>query len=78
MKSPSALKVQIDDRKDWFGLSGSINVDGRDIPLAELLAAVRDQRSLVQVGDRQFAKISEAFRKRLQQLGDVLIEERAR
>ena len=74
--TPGALKVQIDDRKDWFGLSGSINVDGRDIPLAELLAAVRDQRSLVQVGDRQFAKISEAFRKRLQQLGDVLIEER--
>lgn len=74
--TPGALKVQIDDRKDWFGLSGSINIEGREIPLAELLSAVRDQRSLVQVGDRQFAKISEAFRKRLQQLGDVIIEER--
>lgn len=74
--TPGALKVQIDDRKDWFGLSGSINIEGREIPLAELLSAVRDQRSLVQVGDRQFAKISDAFRKRLQQLGDVIIEER--
>ncbi len=74
--TPASLRVQIDDRKDWFGLSGSISLDGREVPLAELLSAVRDQRSLVQVGDRQFAKISEAFRKRLQQLGDVVIEER--
>jgi len=74
--TPGALKVQIDDRKDWFGLSGSINVDGREIPLADLLSAVRDQRSLVQVGDREFARISAAFRQRLMQLGDVIIEER--
>lgn len=74
--TPSALRVQIDDRRDWFGLSGSISLDGREIPLAELLAAVRDHRSLVQVGDRQFAKISDAFRKRLQQLGDTVVVER--
>lgn len=74
--TPSALRVQIDDRRDWFGISGSISLDGREIPLAELLAAVRDQRSLVQVGDRQFAKISESFRRRLQQLGDTVVSER--
>ena len=74
--TPSALKVQIDDGRDWFGLSGSISLDGRDVPLEELLAAVRDNRSLVQVGDREFARISEAFRRRLQQLGDTVIAER--
>lgn len=74
--TPSALRVQIDDRKDWFGLTGSVSLDGHEIPLAELLAAVRDSRSLVQVGDREFAKISDAFRKRLQQLGDTIVEER--
>ena len=74
--TPSALRVQIDDRRDWFGLTGSVNLDGRDVPLAELLAAVRDNRSLVQVGDREFAKISDAFRKRLQQLGDTVVAER--
>ena len=74
--TPSALRVQIDDRRDWFGLTGSISLDGREIPLAELLAAVRDHRALVQVGDRQFAKISDAFRKRLQQLGDAVVAER--
>lgn len=74
--TPGALRVQVDDGRDWFGLSGSISLDGREVPLAELLAAVRDNRSLVQVGDRQFARISEQFRRRLQQLGDALIAER--
>ena len=38
--------------------------------------AVRDNRSLVQVGDREFARISDAFRRRLQQLGDAVVDER--
>ncbi len=74
--TPSALRVQIDDRRDWFGLSGSIVLGGRDVDLADLLAAVRDNRSLVRVGDREFAKISDTFRKRLEQLGDVVVNER--
>lgn len=74
--APSALKVQIDDRRDWFGLSGAISIDGQEVSLKDLLAAVRENRSLVQVGDRQFAKISDAFRKRLQQLGDTVVAER--
>lgn len=74
--TPSSLRVQIDDRRDWFGLSGNVNLDGHEVPLEELLLAVRDNRSLVQVGDREFAKISDAFRKRLQQLGDTVVSER--
>ncbi|MFK8112022.1 MAG: DEAD/DEAH box helicase [Rubripirellula sp.] len=74
--TPSALRVQIDDSKDWFGLTGSISLDGHEVPLAELLAAVRDSRTLVQVGDREFARISDAFRKRLQQLGDTVVADR--
>lgn len=74
--TPSALKVQIDDGRDWFGLSGSISLDGREVPLEQVLQAVRDNRSLVQVGDREFARISEAFRRRLQHLGDTVVAER--
>lgn len=74
--TPSALKVQIDDRRDWFGLQGSVSIDGHEVPLAELLAAVRDNRSLVKVGDREFAQISETFRQRLRQLGDTVVDDR--
>ena len=74
--TPGAMRVHIDDRKDWFGLSGTVSLDGTDVKLADLLSAVRDKRSLVQVGDREFAKISSAFRKRLEQLGDSIVSER--
>ena len=74
--TPGSLRVHIDDRKDWFGLSGTVSLDGIDVNLADLLTAVRDRRALVQVGDREFAKISDAFRKRLEQLGDTVISDR--
>ena len=74
--TPTSLRVQIDDRRDWFGLSGSVDLDGHQVALSDLLDAVRQKRSLVQVGDREFAKISETFRRRLEQLGDTVVAER--
>ena len=74
--TPSALRVQIDDSKDWFGLTGTVSVAGRDVKLEDLLSAVTERRALVRVGDREFAKISDAFRKRLECLGDTLVSER--
>ncbi|MEM9589465.1 MAG: SNF2-related protein, partial [Planctomycetota bacterium] len=74
--TPSALRVQIDDGRDWFGLTGAISLDGYEVQLADLLSAVRDNRALVQVGDREFARISDAFRQRLRQLGDAVVADR--
>ena len=76
--TPSALRVQIDDSKDWFGMSGTVSLDGRTIQLTDLLTAVSERRALVRVGDREFAKISDAFRKRLERLGDSLVSDRDR
>ena len=73
--SPSSLKVQIDERRDWFEMSGTVTIDGQTLPLSELLAAVADRRSLVRVGEREFAQISEAFRDRLRALGDTVIDD---
>ncbi|MEM6688192.1 MAG: DEAD/DEAH box helicase [Planctomycetota bacterium] len=72
---PSSLRVQIDDRKDWFGLKGTVNIDGTEVPLEQLLSAVKGDKSLIQVGDREFARISAAFRSRLQTLGDTVLAE---
>lgn len=74
--TPKSLRVQIEDSPDWFGLTGSVTIDGVDVPLQELLIAVREDRQLVRVGDRRFAKISEAFRRRLTQLADTLVSEK--
>ena len=74
--TPQALKIKLDDRRDWFGLSGTIEIAGTEMPLSDLLAAVRENRNLVRVGDREFAQISDLFRRRLQQLGDAIVSER--
>ncbi len=74
--TPASLRVKLDDRKDWFGLSGFVELEGKQVLLSDLLVAVRENRSLVRVGDREFAQISEAFRRRLQQLGDAVVSER--
>jgi len=74
--TPSSLRVKLDDRRDWFGLTGFVELDGKQVLLSDLLVAVRENRSLVRVGDREFAQISEAFRKRLQQLDDAVVSER--
>jgi superfamily II DNA or RNA helicase len=74
--TPKSLRVQIDDSPDWFGVTGTVTIDGIDVPLQDLLLAVREDRQLVRVGDRLFAKISEAFRQRLTQLGDALVAEK--
>ncbi|MGV3484722.1 MAG: DEAD/DEAH box helicase [Planctomycetaceae bacterium] len=74
--TPASLRVKLDDRRDWFGLSGFVELEGKQVLLSDLLVAVRENRSLVRVGDREFAQISEAFRRRLQQLGDAVVAER--
>ncbi|TVQ04372.1 MAG: DEAD/DEAH box helicase [Planctomycetaceae bacterium] len=74
--TPQSLRVKLDDRRDWFGMTGAIEIDGQEISLADLLVAVRENRNLVRVGDREFASISAGFRRRLQQLDDSVVVER--
>lgn len=74
--TPTSLRVKLDDRRDWFGLSGYVELEGKQILLSDLLLAVQENRNLVRVGDREFAQISQAFRKRLQQLGDAVVADR--
>ncbi|MEL6895996.1 MAG: DEAD/DEAH box helicase, partial [Planctomycetota bacterium] len=71
--TPSALRVRVSEDNDWFDLTGSLEIDGRAVDLAELLAAVREGRGYVKIGEKEFARISDAFRRRLQQLGDAVM-----
>ncbi|WP_164103608.1 DEAD/DEAH box helicase [Candidatus Laterigemmans baculatus] len=73
---PQAMRVQVEDRRDWFGLTGSLKIDDVEISLADLLAAVRGGQKYVRVGDNEFARVSDTFRKRLEQLGDTVQPDR--
>ncbi|WP_373649608.1 DEAD/DEAH box helicase [Schlesneria sp. DSM 10557] len=76
--TPAALRVEIKDHHDWFGLSGSITLGGQQFPLATLLTALRGGRRYLDLGKGQFAVISKEFRDRLANLADMVHSNRGK
>jgi superfamily II DNA or RNA helicase len=68
---PRDLRVQVQDRHDWFGLSGEIDVDGERVALALLLDAVRERRRLVRLDGRVWLSIAEELAERLAPLAHL-------
>ncbi|MBI2377431.1 MAG: DEAD/DEAH box helicase [Deltaproteobacteria bacterium] len=58
-------RVQVSDRKDWFGIEGSTEVDGRAVALALVLDAVRAGQRYVEIAPGEFGRIEETLRKTL-------------
>jgi superfamily II DNA or RNA helicase len=73
--TPQRMQVKLTSGRDWFGLDGYAQLDGLEIPLAELMSALKQGRRFVPIGDGQFAQISEALRERLGAIQDVSIGE---
>ncbi|MFO1064393.1 MAG: DEAD/DEAH box helicase [Pirellulales bacterium] len=69
--TPQSLKVRLTSDKDWFGIEGELRVEGLHLPLAELMAALRNGSRYVQLSGNQFAVISDALRSRLSVIDDV-------
>ncbi len=69
--TPQRLQVRLTSQRDWFGVEGVARLEGLEIPLAELLTALRGGRRFVPLGDGQFAMISEQLRQRLNSIQDV-------
>ncbi|MFM9960834.1 MAG: DEAD/DEAH box helicase [Planctomycetaceae bacterium] len=69
--TPSALRIEIEDHNDWFGIQGTIEVDGHQIPLLDLLSAMKAGRKYIALGGGLWARISQEFQKRLRGLQDV-------
>jgi len=70
--TPAALRVEIEDRHDWFGLKGFIDVAGRRIALLDLLRSLRHGHRYLPIGDGVWAVIAQSFRDRLAALDDVV------
>jgi len=69
---PVSWRVEIDDRKDWFGIAGTINFGGEDIPLATLLDGLQSGRRFIEAGPGRFVRVAEELRQRLQAVDDVV------
>ena len=59
------LKVQVRDRRDWFGLNGDVDVDGQRVSLDRLIDAVRHGDDYIEIEAGQWARISGEFKANL-------------
>jgi superfamily II DNA or RNA helicase len=66
--TPNDLRVRIEDRVDWFGLEGDIEVDGARVSIAALLEAARDRKRFVKVSGGRWIAIGEVLRRRMESL----------
>lgn len=73
---PNQLKVEIRDQRDWFGIYGTVEVDGEQIPLTVLLSGLRDGGRYVRLDGDRWLQLSNALRLRLSALDDVLHADR--
>ncbi|MDY7233182.1 DEAD/DEAH box helicase [Hyalangium rubrum] len=67
---PEALRVQIERKRDWFGLSGDLKVEAGRLELAVLLDAARRQKRFVRVDAQRWVELSDTLRKRLLAVAD--------
>jgi SNF2 family DNA or RNA helicase len=64
------LRVQIDHKRDWFGIVGELKVEHGRIELALLLDAARRQQRFVRVDANHWIELEGALRRRLTELAD--------
>ncbi|MBN1208064.1 MAG: DEAD/DEAH box helicase [Myxococcaceae bacterium] len=67
---PEALKVQVERKRDWFGLEGELKVEAGRIELAVLLDAARRQQRFVRVDAQRWVELSNTLRQRLLAVAD--------
>ena len=60
-----ALSLSVTRQKDWFGLEGSVEIDDRRVLLATLLEAARHRRRFVQLGENDYAALSQSLLEQL-------------
>ncbi|ATB33758.1 DEAD/DEAH box helicase [Melittangium boletus] len=65
-----ALRVQIERKRDWFGVSGELKVETGRLELAILLDAARRQKRFVRLDAHRWVELSDALRQRLLAVSD--------
>ena len=68
------LDVEVLAKRDWFALSGSLGSDLGPIPLAQVLAAIRDGRRYIEVKPGEFAELNDKLAARLRPAASVTWE----
>jgi len=67
---PESLRVQIERKRDWFGLSGDLKIEAGRLELAVLLDAARRQKRFVRMDEHRWVELSDTLRRRLLAVAD--------
>ncbi|MDP2272913.1 MAG: DEAD/DEAH box helicase [Archangium sp.] len=67
---PRALKVTVKNDLEWFGVLGSLSVEGERVELARLLDAARRKSRWVQVEAHTYVELNEVLRRHLERVAD--------
>ncbi len=67
---PEALRVQVERKRDWFGVTGELKVETGRIELAVLLDAARRQKRFVRMDAHRWVELSDTLRQRLLAVAD--------
>jgi hypothetical protein len=67
---PEALRVQIQRKRDWFGVEGELKVEAGRLELAVLLDAARRQKRFVRMDSNRWVELSDTLRQRLLAVAD--------
>jgi hypothetical protein len=67
---PEALRVIVERKRDWFGVSGQLKVEAGRLELAVLLDAARRQKRFVRMDANRWVELSDTLRQRLLAVAD--------
>ncbi|MBA3456505.1 MAG: SWIM zinc finger family protein, partial [Deltaproteobacteria bacterium] len=76
--SAEALRVTVEKKRDWFGISGDLKIEAGRLELAVLLDAVRRQQRFVRVDSDRWVELSATLRDRLRAIADQTFTTRNR
>lgn len=71
------LDLHIGKKRDWFGIEGELNLEGSQVALAGLLAAIRDGRRYIEAKDGALVRLDAQLREGLSTLAATLGEKKS-
>ena len=69
---PDRLKLRLGFRRDWLDVAGGFTLDGHELPLAQLLGALRDGKRFVPLDDTRFLELGDELRRALAPLASLV------
>ncbi len=68
------LQIKVGFRRDWLDLKGGFLLDGAELPLTDLLDALRDGKRFVELDEARFLEIGDELKKALAPLASLARE----